>query len=197
MPTGYTASVQSGEITEFSDFVMSCARAFGALINMRDEPTGAEIPERFEPSDYNLKRIDEVKAEKARLLSLSPDQIEAERDAAEAERVTGREEYLSKQKLQRERYEAMLEKVNEWIPPSPDHDEMKSFMQKQLSESIDFDCSHSTFNIEPLPPADEWHSDRVGQAEKDIAYYTQRHREEVARTEGRNEWLRQLRESLN
>ena len=35
MPTGYTAAVCSGEITEIKDFALSCARAFGALITMR------------------------------------------------------------------------------------------------------------------------------------------------------------------
>lgn len=37
MPTGYTASVQEGKVTEFRDFAMECARAFGALVMMRDE----------------------------------------------------------------------------------------------------------------------------------------------------------------
>lgn len=54
MPTGYTANVPDG-IT-FEQFVWQCARGMGALVMMRDEPTGAPIPERFEPSDYNAKR---------------------------------------------------------------------------------------------------------------------------------------------
>jgi hypothetical protein len=38
MPTGYTAPVQSGEIVELEDFILLCARAFGACVMQRDEP---------------------------------------------------------------------------------------------------------------------------------------------------------------
>ena len=50
MPTGYTAYVQDGVITEFADFAMKCARAFGALIDMRDESLDAEIRVQREPN---------------------------------------------------------------------------------------------------------------------------------------------------
>lgn len=48
MPTGYTADVQSGKVTDFAEYAMNCARAFGALVLMRDDPSDADIPERFE-----------------------------------------------------------------------------------------------------------------------------------------------------
>jgi len=60
MPTGYTYPVVEGKITEFSDFALSCARAFGALITMRDDPHDTPIPETFEPSDYNAKKLAEA-----------------------------------------------------------------------------------------------------------------------------------------
>ena len=47
MPTGYTAPIKDG--ISFNDFMWGCARAFGALIMMRDDPPGTPIPERFEP----------------------------------------------------------------------------------------------------------------------------------------------------
>ena len=65
MPTGYTAAVKDG-IT-FEQFAWSCARAFGALIDMRDSPTGAPIPQRFEPSQYNAVEAEKASAEIERL----------------------------------------------------------------------------------------------------------------------------------
>ncbi len=50
MPTGYTDAVKDG-IT-FDQFVLGCARGMGALVMMRDEPSGTPIPERFEPSRF-------------------------------------------------------------------------------------------------------------------------------------------------
>ena len=53
MPTGYTAEVQKG--ISFDKYALNCARAFGALVSMRDEPSDKEIPEKLEPSDYHFK----------------------------------------------------------------------------------------------------------------------------------------------
>ena len=61
MPTGYTASVADGRVTEFAPFALQCARAMGALIMMRDEPHDAPIPERFEASDYYSKSLAEAR----------------------------------------------------------------------------------------------------------------------------------------
>lgn len=58
MPTAYTANISKG-IT-FKEYALLCARNFGATITMRDEPLDAEIPE-FQPSDYYVKRISEIK----------------------------------------------------------------------------------------------------------------------------------------
>ena len=44
MPTGYTYDLYDGKDIEFPDFVMKCARAFGALIEIRDDPMDAAIP---------------------------------------------------------------------------------------------------------------------------------------------------------
>ena len=196
MPTGYTAGVQSGKVTDFSEFAMQCARAFGALIMMRDEPSSAEIPERFEPSNFNLKRKAEAEAELKRLEVMTDEEIKVARDVAEAKRIADRTNYNDTKAEQKERYEAMLAKVDCWVPPTVDHAEMKKFMRDQLIESIDFDCSPSTWDEDPLPPAEDWHKNQVNKAHQDITYYEEKHNEEVARTESRNEWLRQLRESL-
>ena len=66
MPTGYTAELmEKGE--PFNRFVMRCARAFGALIDLRDAQMDAPIPEKFEPSDYHVKALAKALAELERL----------------------------------------------------------------------------------------------------------------------------------
>ena len=43
---------------------MNCARAFGACVELRDEPGGGDrIPEAFEPSDYHLKAVEKARSE--------------------------------------------------------------------------------------------------------------------------------------
>ena len=72
MPTGYTAAIADG--VTFEQFALNCARAFGALIDMRDEPSDAPIPERFEPSNYHEKKIAEINDELVRLKEMSQDE---------------------------------------------------------------------------------------------------------------------------
>jgi hypothetical protein len=78
MPTGYTADVQNGTVTELRDFALSCARAFGACIMMRDDPPGTPIPDQFEPSSYYRIECEKAQAELSRLLTLTPAGIAAE-----------------------------------------------------------------------------------------------------------------------
>jgi hypothetical protein len=79
MPTGYTDCVRSGEVTEFADFAMKCARAFGACIEMRDEPSGTPIPEAFEPEAMlaNVNEWEPPTSEHARLKEFMREQLES------------------------------------------------------------------------------------------------------------------------
>jgi len=194
MPTGYTAPVQSGEITEFKDFALQCARAFGALVMMRDEPMDAKIPDAFEPSDYHTRRLAEAKAELERLRSLTPEQIEAEAEKAWQTELDYHNKRVAETALQRKRYEDMLAKVEAWVPPTPDHTGLKEFMASQLRESIEFDCRDRE------PPkrktSEEWLHAALKSALWNVEYHEKGQREEIERTEGRNRWLRELRESL-
>ena len=54
MPTGYTSKIKD-DIT-FEQYAMGCARAFDALIDMRDEASDALIPEELTPSNYHEQK---------------------------------------------------------------------------------------------------------------------------------------------
>lgn len=198
MPTGYTADVQDGKITEFSDFVWRCARGMGALINMRDEPWNAPIPERFEPeTSYHDRSIATAEARLTELRAMSPLAVREAAQQAYAERTRGNDDYAAEKDVKRARYEAMLAHVEAWEPPTQDHVGFKSFMAEQLRQSIDFDCSPGGYYDPPkkLEPG-EWHEAEVKKALRDIEYHTTERTKEIARTEGRNQWLAQLRSSL-
>ena len=164
---------------------------------MRDEPSGAPIPERLEPSDFNMKQKQAAELELATLEAMSDREIVEARNSAEEARRVSEAEYLAKMVESKRRYQAMLDKVNEWEPPTEDRVEMKNFMTKQLVESIRFDCSGKYWHSESLPPAEEWLRDRINGLIKKIQYHAEEHEKEVARTECRNKWLSDLRASLS
>lgn len=195
MPTGYTADVGDGKVTEFPDFAMRCARAFGATITMRDDSPDATIPDEFEPSDYNARALVKARERLAELQAMDRDAIREAANAAYVEALSYYRKSVKDRADTRANYEAMLDKVLAWEPPTPDHAEMKAFMVQQLEESIRFDCGY-----EPEPPTretpEEWHEEQVQRAERDIEYHAKGDREERERAAGRTEWVRALRASL-
>ena len=195
MPTGYTANVKDG--ISFEQFVWQCSRAMGAMIMMRGEPFDAPIPDRFEPGDYHDKSHKEALAELGRLQALTTEQVLSECKSEHTESERRKANRLAENEAQLASYEAMLAKVEAWVPPTSDHEEFKEFMVSQLKESIKFDDSRNYLKPSQMPSPDEWLTEKIAKAKSVIDYYSEAHREEVARTEARNKWLAALRDSLN
>lgn len=195
MPTGYTAAVQDGRITELEPFAWQLARGMGALIMMRDEPWDAPVPKRFEPSQYNATALTEARAERDRLYAMSDEEAQAAADAELAEWEADRAASEQKHRDQRARYLAMIDKLEAW-QGAPEG--IKEFGLEQLRQSLDFDC-REPFKYWSEPPARdgaEWRRAKLAKVAKDIDYHAREQAAEEARTEGRNAWLAQLRKSL-
>lgn len=193
MPTGYTADIAKG--ISFEQYALSCARAFGALVTMRDEPMDAPVPEEFKPSDYHEKGAAEALERMKRVEAMSV--AEADKEAESAYRAA--QEQFAKVMLEaaqlREKYEAMLAQVEAWKPPTPDHKELKQFMRDQITQSMDFDCK-----VYMQPPkrksGEEWRDEEYARAYRDHEYHNKEHWKDVARVGQRNAWLRALRLSF-
>lgn len=195
MPTGYTAGVQDGTITTFPEFAMQCARAFGALVTMRDEPLDAEIPEQFEPrTRFYDERIAQARVDLKRLKAMDARERAQAAAAAWNEHVLSVEEWNARCQQTRARYEHMLAQARAWQPPTSNHSELKEFMIQQLEQSIDVDCDERHVGECPRPAM--WWLDQVTKAKRDIAYYTEEREKEIQRARERTAWLRHLRASL-
>lgn len=193
MPTGYTADVANGKISDFPTFAMQCARAFGALVTMRDEPLSAPVPV-FEPSDFHIEALLAAQARLDHLNAMSSDEIVSARNAEEAERQKRDDERETNRAQQEDRYRSMLAAVDAWEPPTKDHVDMRAFMRSQLIESINSDCR--PWETEPLPSPSLWHQEMIKQAEKDMNYHQAKYEKEVTSVRSRNQWVADLRASL-
>lgn len=193
MPTGYTAAIADG--ISFEQYVWNCARAFGALVLMRDEPANAPIPDRFEESSYYAKQIPETRAALEALDRMSETEREAAAKKSYEDALASHRKYAAEKATLRMQYEDMLARVEAWQPPTPDHVELRKFMADQIRQSIDFDCTvHSP---EPqLQTAAQWLGDQVRSLQWTLEYSLKSAREERERTENRNAWIKALRESV-
>lgn len=196
MPTGYTHPVATGEISDFRTFALRCARAFGALVEMRDEPMDAEIPEQFDPSDYHTKRLAECRKELSRIEGATVQECNQFAAQEHARALVAWEERRAEKRLTRERYEAMLAKVREWKPPTDDHRGLAEYMVKQLEESIDFDCTLCGHKPKLLDGA-TWKAMQMVWLRDDIRYHTQHERDDKERAAKRSQWVADLRKSLS
>jgi hypothetical protein len=175
---------------------MQCARAFEACITMRDDDKNAEIPDRFEPSDYSAKELLNAKAELIRLELLTIEHRQSEADAAYDEDVAFWDRYEAEKVARRSRYENMLSHVISWTPPTENHASFKSFMIEQITKSIDHDCSPE-LDKRPTPiDCNVWFANAVSKCAEDIVYHTKENAAEVERAETRTKWVADLRASL-
>jgi hypothetical protein len=198
MPTGYTAALYEGQTQTFPEFAMSCARAFGALITMRDDPIGTPIPEEIKPdTSYYEEKIRNAETEIVEAKAWSA--ATAERLAIEAyeAQVARYEQALAEAQARAERYQLMLAEVEAWEPPTEEHQGLKKFMVEQLTSSIDFDCDTSYRSRPARQSGEEYREAVVAKARSEIAYSTRHIAEEIDRATDRTNWVRALRASLN
>jgi len=194
MPTGYTDKIKNG--ISFKEFAMGCARAFGACITMRDDSSNKKIPEEFKPSLYYKKLKDDAVL---KLISLKYMNIEEADKSAflEYEKKKSDNEKYDKGKVDlKEKYDSMLLKAKKWVSPSEDHNGFKNFMISQIEDSIKFDCTiYKSDKVKKLT-GEEWLKLHISKAEGNIVYYDKEHIKELEKTNKRNLWIKQLRNSM-
>ena len=195
MPTGYTAAVQDGTIVELRDFALKCARAFVA---MRDDPNDIPIPEVFPPrTSYYDEQIAASLRTLAEVGALSAEKCERRAIKECADAQDGRLQRVWKRIEQRQRYQAMLTKVAAWEPPTAEHVELKAFMSKQLTLSIECDCDDRYQPPEPpLLTGEAWRRAAQVDAASKLANASEARQAEIDRAAGRTRWVAALRESL-
>lgn len=185
----------------FEQFVWTCARAFGALVMMRDESLGTkiDIESLTKPSDHYVESIKEY-SEKINLLENMTD---AEKSIHGQQKIASQLEYARSQigsdKEERSKIEDMIKQVIIWESPSDEHDGLKTFMLEQLTESIKYNLDEyyqeQIDRLTTMNPIDYYNQELEG-AKNSLAYYEKAYTEELERCRTRKDWLIKLIESV-
>ena len=194
MPTSYTEKIKDG--MSFRDFVMRCAKGFGALIEMREDSLDVEVPEKFKYSSYHLEKLRKREKRLKQLESMSLEEAykkSKEEYRGEIERETL---YVEETNRLRKLYNDMLFKVKAWRVPSKDHRRLKEFMIEQIEDSIKWDCHKSKINNIRELSGEEWLDRNIKNTVNDIKYHKEEYLKEIIKVDKRNLWIMQLRESL-
>lgn len=193
MPTGYTAPIYEGKDLSMAQFLLRCARNFGALLRYRDEGLEQPIPEVIPLDDYYAKHVAALRAEIAAVEALSDADAVAR---AEEEQAEARRRWVDSQAKTRRMeaaYRRLIDDVEDWEPPTRDHVALKEFALEQLRMSRDGDCHDQD---EPKAPSGPWRERTLAALHKDLAYALERAATAKACNEDANAWLRALRDSL-
>jgi len=195
MPTGYTYEVKDGNVTEFREFALRCARAMGAGVTQRDEDSGSQIKLR-KVDEYYLDRV-EVCSEDIETAERQGDDYWAKLQEESIAKATAyRQEYVAERDRTRSRYESMLEQARSWEPPTEEHRGLKDFMIQQLEDSIEFDCGSYEPSVPEALPVSEYRKQELGRMSEELSSALKRLAEETERVRSQNEWVLALRDSL-
>jgi hypothetical protein len=196
MASALTGAIMNNEDITVAEFLTNSARLGGPLVAyLRDEPLGTPIRQRY-VSPYTKGKVCRAEDNLAEAKAITFE---------EAERIVEREyerdlehyqERLKESEELKKRYEAMLEKVKAWEPPTPEHIVVKTTAIEQLEESILFDCkSISMFEPKKQDPQ-EYIAEQVKWARDDLKMAKERLAEEEARVEEINNWIEAFQKSL-
>jgi len=193
MPTGYTFNVVDGTVADFPTFAMQCARAFGACIEMRDDPADTPIPDEFKASSYHTERLAEARAKLQKLRSMTPAEAEINAALSYEQECKSADEYDARRDEEDRRLDAMLAEVKKWTPPTAEHVQMKSFMVEQLT--ISKSGNYRASRPKKLSGQD-WLEMATDAAMRDVDYHAGEQAKEEERAKARTAWVNALRQSL-
>jgi hypothetical protein len=202
MPSGYTADIHDGKNPTFREYALGCARAFGALISMRDDPHDKPVPRELEPATHHRDERDKALARLGELVKMSDWACNWEAERHYEEQSERRAERLADGQRLRQDYDAMLEKARRFVSPSPEHDGYARFLIEHLEESKQFDTM-SPKEIEkyekPLERSTgaEWRENEITRVMNSLSYHSEQWAKEVGRTIERNKWLKELFDALD
>ena len=195
MPTGYTSDIYEGKEVSGEEFILKCARAFGALISMREDSLDKEITI-FEPSTYHLDQIESAKVTLENCIKMTLEEVQSELDENYERDVKRYHERLDEYGTLEGRYLRVQNEVKAWIPPTEDHIKLKEFAISQIEDSIQNDCNTSYMKYPVKYKAQELLDAKIRSAKSDLEYHQNGWDDEVKRTNERNAWVFSLKNSL-
>ena len=191
MPTGYTSKVLEG--ATFNEFVWGCARAFGALLDLKEEPLAFTLPEKFKPSPHHLEAATRAKEDLDKFFLLSNAEqfnvLEARHVYSQEQEDKGDEERV----VEDQKYAEMSKRVEAWEPPTVDHEALKAFMLKQLKISRHRPTLRERPEVDYQLEVEKHRSQLI----RNLRYHEEHYVEEVTKVLERNQWVEDLHHSLN
>ena len=182
--TGYTSFIIDRNV-KASEFLKICLRAFGVLIEYRDEPMSADIPRELPKPDYHEKEIVRAKEKLAQRLAMTDDEWRKKIENDLASEIAKHKESVEKENAEMARLNAVKEAIEGW-KCSEAYEGVKNFALEQIAQSKPYgdkwyvEVENSLKKaLESQEEFEKYKADLIESERQDVAY----HEKEAAKAE--------------
>ena len=202
MPTGYTSYIKDGKITSGKEFLKLCTRAFGIAVDLKDESLDVPTPNHFEPHPYYERAYKDSLASREKAYSMTLEEVKEDIISKYDDNKGRAAKILEWYKDEDKKYLKVREEVEKWIPPTPEHENLKKFCLEQIDMSLNtalYEWCEKDINKE-LDTSDDTIKKCIDilrdNADKQVKRRYEKWQEELKRVEEKNLWMKQFLNSL-
>lgn len=203
MPTGYTAYIEDGDITTGKEFLKLCTRAMGIAIDLKEEPLSAPTPTNFEPNTYYKHKYEKALKDLEKVSKMSFEEAKFQMKKDYEDRINGYKNFVERETTKNEKYAKVKREVEEWIPPTSEHQGLKDFALSQINmcmTELEYIDNYLEKTKEKFDDSDEavqnYINDITSCCKDDVDRTYKMWQAELERVRSKNEWMRQFLESL-
>lgn len=206
MTTGYTVYIQDGDITTGKDFLKLCLRNFGIGIDMRDEPLSKSVPTYFEPDPYYKKYYDKAVEDRDNFKKMSFEQVKQQLIEKQKKDVESIKESIDKYIAEDKKYIKVRKEIENWNPPTSEHEDLKKFALDQIDRSLNTDlikyCNEKlNLKLDISDINDEvvyTHINTMNEIyEQNVERTYKNWQREIKKTADKNMWMKQFLDSVD
>ena len=201
--TGYTAGIVNGSIKNAREYLMLCIRNFMCCIDQREDSLNAQLVTEYKPDKYYFKSYKEAVEELDRVENMTFDEIEAEYVNHLREKSEYEKRMYNRMVDEYAKYKRILDEVEKWMPPTEEHEAIKSFAINQIKM-----CMPTEDEIEErrllsgraIKVSDDdirdWYNTILGCAKRHVEIRGEMLDEQIKIAHNRTEFLRKFIDSL-
>lgn len=197
----YPKKIYDGEKISFEEFALACASEFiDPYLREEDRFPYEGLPKFAEVDQFHYDQLEKYKKafKEAEEMTLEDAERLSEEDFASK---VGRYSKSAREDKDRvANYEALVEKVLAWEPPTIEHVLLKRTMRTKLKEMVDYESAAEVneFFLKDLKKlsAEEYKETTLVMAELNLKHSIEKLKTEEAAVKNINKWIKKLYESL-
>lgn len=171
MPTYYTETLYNGDKETLRSFILRCALATGAGLraSKEDMPLPISAPPVLSDTNYYKRKLKATTEWLEYYKRAKENRVDLFAVYDEFRKNTEEKNKEEKERIDaiKSRYLEMKERIENFDMPS-EYSDFKSFILKQLSDGIEYDC---VYHETEIPPIEEWIDRQIENYQWEADYY--------------------------